>query len=125
MKRQLKKTLAIILALMMLVTTVPLTAGAVTYYSTEYSYTITNDEVTIVSWHFSEETEIDIPAEINGYPVTAIGDNAFSSRKVSKVTIPDSVKTIGNKAFYFCENLENAPGLLYNKNTITGKGAAL
>ena len=47
-----------------------------------------------------------IPSAIDGYPVTAIGDNAFSFfNNLTSVTIPDTVTSIGAKAFYGCSGL--------------------
>ena len=45
-----------------------------------------------------------IPASINGTPVTAIGEAAFSpgyrgNQSIISVTIPDSVTSIGQRAF--------------------------
>ena len=42
---------------------------------------------------------VTIPAEINGKPVTSIGDLAFSHDQLTSVTIPNSVTTIGEAAF--------------------------
>lgn len=53
------------------------------------------------------DTELIIPSEINGVPVTAIAENALKNNStVKSVIIPDSVKTIGTDAFYNCEKLE-------------------
>ncbi|MBO5162891.1 MAG: leucine-rich repeat protein [Ruminococcus sp.] len=50
-----------------------------------------------------DETEIVIPSEIDGLPVTSIGDEAFSNcLAVSAITIPDSVTNIGVSAFVNC-----------------------
>lgn len=49
--------------------------------------------------------DIEIPAEIDGYPVTAIGDNAFRGSSIASVTIPDSVISIGEDAFRNCYSL--------------------
>jgi len=41
-----------------------------------------------------------IPSEYMGKPVTAIGDNMFLGRSfITEITIPDSIKTIGQQAF--------------------------
>ncbi|MBR5372912.1 MAG: leucine-rich repeat domain-containing protein, partial [Oscillospiraceae bacterium] len=51
-------------------------------------------------------TEIDIPAKVNGLPVTYIGYGAFENCKALKsVTIPDTVTAIGEEAFHNCEAL--------------------
>jgi hypothetical protein len=48
-----------------------------------------------------------IPATIGGKPVVGIGEEAFNlARSLTTVTIPDSVTSIGNWAFYGCNNLK-------------------
>lgn len=50
--------------------------------------------------------EVIVPSEINGLPVVAIGPSAFSHPEVDKrqfietIILPDTVKEIGNNAFY-------------------------
>ena len=48
---------------------------------------------------------VNIPSEINGTPVTTIGNAAFRDSSVTSVTIPDSVTEIGSNAFADCTNL--------------------
>ena len=48
---------------------------------------------------------MNIPSEINGTPVTTIGNAAFRDSSVTSVTIPDSVTEIGANAFAGCTNL--------------------
>ncbi len=45
-----------------------------------------------------------IPADLG---IVAIAPNAFHSRSIDKLVIPDTVKTIGNLAFYGCKSLES------------------
>ena len=69
------------------------------------SYSVSSGEVTITDYTGSA-AELVIPDTINGYPVTSIGEDAFyNCRKLTSVTIPDSVTSIGNDAFYYCSSL--------------------
>lgn len=49
---------------------------------------------------------LNIPAEYQGKPVTAIDDNAFNGTALKSVCIPSSVKVVGEKAFADCLSLE-------------------
>ena len=42
---------------------------------------------------------VDLPAEVNGVPVTAIGAHAFEDSPIVAVTIPEGVTEIGSSAF--------------------------
>ena len=46
------------------------------------------------------EDAVEIPAEINGKPVTSIDQYSFYQKKMTSVKIPDTVKEIGKMAFY-------------------------
>lgn len=48
---------------------------------------------------------VNIPSEINGTPVTTIGNAAFRDSSVTSVTIPANVTEIGSNAFADCTNL--------------------
>ena len=64
-------------------------------------------------------TEVVIPDEIDGHPVTAIGSKAFYHKELTSVTIPDSVTTIGASAFY-----SNQLTLVEIPNSVTTIGAS-
>ncbi len=71
-----------------------------------FVYNIIGDEVTIIDYVGETITEANIPAFIDGYPVTKIGNNAFDScYTLSSLTIPNTVKVIGEEAFYKCQKL--------------------
>ena len=68
------------------------------------------------------KTEMIIPSEINGVPVTKIGERSFSSRSyLTSITIPDSVTIIDERAFDDCENLKSIT--IGNSVTTIGYGA--
>ena len=50
--------------------------------------------------------DVTIPSCYKGKPVTAINNAAFPNSAVTSVTIPDSVTSIPDAAFYNCGNLE-------------------
>lgn len=67
-----------------------------------FTYEIVNGEVTIISCAPVEDGDgyVEIPSEIEGYPVTALAEYSFfNSLGVRKLTIPNTVKTIGDGAF--------------------------
>jgi len=53
------------------------------------------------------DTHVVIPSTYNGKSVTSIDDFGFASEKIKTITIPDSVKSIGESAFSQCPNLES------------------
>jgi hypothetical protein len=65
--------------------------GRFTYYSSATTVTITR--------YTGNGGNVTIPAEINGKPVTTIGDWAFGHNQLTSVTIPSSVTSIGSSAF--------------------------
>ncbi|MCM1505815.1 MAG: leucine-rich repeat protein [Ruminococcus flavefaciens] len=83
--------------------TAPITASAGTYGAFEYN--IKNGEAIITGFDNSVKDVI-IPSEIEGLPVTSIGEFTFNGCSgLTSVTIPDSVMSIGSHAFYDCWNL--------------------
>ena len=71
-------------------------------------YEITGGEVMVINVDNSIlKPSAEIPAEIEGYPVTAIGLEAFEGTTIKSIKIPDSVKQIDDYAFRYCESLES------------------
>lgn len=69
---------------------------------------INNDtavEITGIKDEYKMQADVDIPAEINGLPVTVIGTSAFEYGQVMYLTIPSSVFVINDSAFKNCSNL--------------------
>jgi len=71
-----------------------------------YQYNSDSGEVTITKYNGSE-SDIVVPAVINGCPVTAIGDQAFTRNdSAASISIPDSVTSIGKWAIYDYNGLQ-------------------
>lgn len=76
-----------------------------------YTYSVSSGKITITKYNGTEEI-VEIPAEIDGVPVTRIGTRAFQNcTTIKQLTIPDGVTAINTGAFSGCENLEE---LYYN-----------
>lgn len=90
-------------------TTVPITdASAATQDASPdlgLEYEIFDGQVRILGVTRSEE-EIVIPENIEGLPVTAIGEEAFYQNPCRSVILPETLRTIESAAFYRCYYLE-------------------
>lgn len=95
------KLLSVALSAVLLLSVLPIASFAATtptYNNLEYK--VTNGEVTITRYIGSEELEaVTVPAEINGSPVTAIGDGAFTVSKTTSIQLPKTITKIGMMAF--------------------------
>lgn len=74
------------------------------YDGFKYSVSQTG-EATIIEY-IGTDTAVEIPNEIDGNTVTAIGIAAFyGCTDLTSITIPDSITSIGTKAFQLCTSL--------------------
>ncbi len=62
-------------------------------------------EITGFKPDYSSKSTVEIPSEINGLPVTVIGESAFEGSQIMFLTIPSSVIVINDKAFNYCHGL--------------------
>ena len=108
-RQKLKKFLAFVMTVVMVLTAVPL--GGLTFSASAenegyYTYTVENGEATITDCDTSISGEVVLPDTLGGYPVTSIGDDAFyDCTGLTNVTIPDGVTSIGDTAFSGCTGL--------------------
>ena len=104
MKKMLKKVMALVLSVMMIIAALPMTASAEIYG--DLTYEINEGEVTITDCDESISGDVVIPETIDGYPVIAIGYDAFYfCEDLTSITIPDGVISIGDYAFEYCDSL--------------------
>ena len=133
-----KRLISLLVAVCMMITMLPLSAvtafAADTSSSTEleatvgaykYAYKVNADNTATITRFLGpvKQTyhtyDLDIPGELDGYTVTAIGNSAFYDQYcLSNVTIPQSVKSIGYEAFCKCTAMES----LTIKNAATSIG---
>lgn len=78
------------------------------YVSGNFYYNENSDgTVTVTAYAVNDAAELEIPYELEGKTVTAIGESAFSyTEQLRRVAIPDSVTEIGRNAFSGCTALE-------------------
>ena len=125
MKNRIKKSVAVLLAVVMVLCAVPAAgfagldlSGVADWFSTTamaesdsltegyYTYTVENGKATITECDKSISGDIVIPDTLGGYPVVEIGYEAFyDCTGLTGVTIPDSVTSIGDSAFHGCGGL--------------------
>ena len=100
-----KKLLAILLACLMIPCGLAL-AEAEVLTCENFEYTLNGDGSATITNYNGEADAVTIPAELDGHPVTAIGDYAFSvNYSLTSITFPDSLRSIGMCAFFQCESL--------------------
>ena len=77
--------------------------------ATNFTWTTNNNEITLASWLGTGGNDVVIPDYIDGLPVTAIGEQAFSpdseGSAVTSVSGGANVTSIGDGAFLSCTSL--------------------
>lgn len=70
-----------------------------------FSYEITDGKATILKW-YGTVPQANIPDEVEGCPITALGQNCFAwNETLTTVTGGKNLETIGKGAFYYCQSL--------------------
>ena len=104
-----KKILSVIFCVVLLVSVLSITTAATeAKVFGSFTYKIENNEVTITKCEQNVRDTVEIPAEIENLPVTAIWRRAFANcNLIQSIIIPNTVKSIGLSAFDNCQNLKN------------------
>lgn len=99
-----------------------LTAGPNSVYMLRksWSYKKQKDGTLIITGYKGDQTKVTVPSRIGSSVVTAIGKEVFSTRnekailmpeweiagnKITEIKLPDTLRSIGERAFYACRNL--------------------
>ncbi len=110
-KRNMVRFFSILLALMLLVSALPLPAFAadtLIYQVGDRAFLGLNRLTGALENAVNITGELVIPSSIQGVPVTSIADGTFyGSDKMTSVTVPSSVQSIGDRAFGACTSLRS------------------
>ena len=78
-----------------------ISCGSKNDYSKEYKYH-TDEYSIVIDEYIGSSKAVDIPERIDGLEVCAINIEAFSKKKIESVSVPKTVKMIGERAFAEC-----------------------
>lgn len=111
-----KKRIIIILGIFLCIVICASTGSAEYEQSGIFLYSVENEEVYIHGF-VGDETVLNIPAEISGYPVVSVAlndePNLENRESVTKVILPKSVTVLGSNAFAGFRQLRKLEGLEY------------
>lgn len=105
-----KKTISLLLSLILAISC--LSFGSISSYaklrtSDDYKYEVLNDGTARLWQYTGKDKFVKIPSKINNYNVSSLLFTFSENKTVEKVQIPDSVKEIGQNAFFCCESLKS------------------
>ena len=73
----------------------------------DFGYRFLDDGTVEISRYYGNESELVIPAIIDRYTVSGLGNSSFAGNiSLSKVTVSTGIKQIGNMVFANCRNLQ-------------------
>ena len=76
------------------------------YTSGDYQYILLPDGTAEITDYTGKDTVLSIPAQLDGYTVTSIGDRAFIfCGGLTEITLPEGLTSIGDEAFFACGSL--------------------
>ncbi len=109
-----KRWCGCLLGMLLLCRAMPLAVLAAEEQS-PYTYEKQNGGILITKYDWTDAQIVEVPAELDGCPVTGLGDAAFAKCYATQIKLPSTLTDIGEKCFAGCQLIEqiNLPdGLL-------------
>lgn len=110
-KHSLKRLTSLLLCLVMLAQTVVVASAAGFNPKTETPEPTAADAFEFskgtITDYVGSDTNVVIPAAIDGTPVTKIAQGAFMAKDIENVVIPSTVTYVGDYAFDYCDSLDS------------------
>ena len=100
-----KKTVALLLVLIMLLTSFVGCTQA--NPASDFEYQERDDGTIEITKYIGKSTQVVIPKKIDGKKVTVLGEFSFADSSIVSVVIPDTVKYLYSYVFSGCTNLTN------------------
>ena len=102
-----RKASVILLALLLLLPLHAPAAEAESFGSGDYTWRLLEDGTAEILEYNGSESNLVIPGELEGHPISAIGNMAFVGKPdLLDLTLPEGIVTIGEDSFLECGNLE-------------------
>ena len=76
-----------------------------------YEFDSNTKSYTVVGCNKGTGEDIVVPQSYRNYPVVAIGDYAFHKEEIASITLPSTIKHIGEGAFAECKSLKAVYGM--------------
>ncbi len=73
-----------------------------TYTSGDYKYAVLKDGTAKITSYLRSSQDVVVPAQLDGIPVSVIGEKAFNQSFVTGVILPEGITAIEDMAFAFC-----------------------
>ena len=73
----------------------------------QFDWRTNTDNTVVLTGYTGTNVAVDIPSVVNGMVVVGIGESVFTGSKVTSVTVPGSILSIGERAFETCYALTN------------------
>lgn len=75
-------------------------------YAQDFNYVVSAEEQVHILTYLGTQSEVQVPGTIAGYPVTAVGKNAFAGKAIASVELAPGLQQIGDNAFSGCTSLQ-------------------